>query len=83
VTEPADRPRTRAGLIGPFSARQIVIFLIIVLAAGGLLAFVTAPITPPATPPLPGATFYVIGTPTEGFPVMPRRSWRAPSTAPR
>lgn len=68
MSEPADRSRTRAGLIGPFSARQIVVFLVIVLAAGGLLAFVTAPITPPASPPpSPGATFYVIGTPTEGL----------------
>jgi peroxiredoxin len=68
VTEPSDRPPTRAGLIGPFSARQIVVFLVVVLAAGGLLAFVTAPITPPATPPpSPGATFYIIGTPTEGL----------------
>jgi peroxiredoxin len=68
VTEPTDRPRTRAGLIGPFSARQIGIFLVVVLAAGGLLAFVTAPIDPPGTPPpSPGATFYVIGAPTEGL----------------
>jgi peroxiredoxin len=68
VTEPTDRPRTRAGLIGPFSARQIGVFLVVLLAAGGLLAFVTAPIAPPGTPPpSPGATFYVIGAPTEGL----------------
>ena len=68
MTEPADRPRTRAGLIGPFSARQLVLVLVVVLAAGALLAFVTAPISPPATPPpSPGATFYVIGAPTEGL----------------
>ena len=68
MTEPTDRPRTRAGLIGPFSGRQIVLFLVIVLAASGLLAFVTAPIGPTATPPpSPGATFYVIGAPTKGL----------------
>ncbi len=68
MTEPTERPRTRPGLIGPFSARQIVVFLVVLLAAGGLLAFVTAPISPPATPPpSPGASFYVIGEPTEGL----------------
>ena len=68
MTEPTDRPRTRAGLIGPFSGRQIVVFLAVVLAAGGLLAFITSPITPPNTPPpSPGATFYIIGSPTEGL----------------
>ena len=68
MTEPTGRPPTRAGLIGPFSARQILVFLVIVLAAGGLLAFITSPISPPdALLPSPGATFYVIGTPTEGL----------------
>jgi len=68
VTEPTGRPPTRAGLIGPFSARQILVFLVVVLAAGGLLAFITSPISPPdALLPSPGATFYVIGTPTEGL----------------
>ena len=68
MTEPAGRPPTRAGLIGPFSARQILVFLVIVLAAGGLLAFITSPISPPdALLPSPGATFYIIGTPTEGL----------------
>ena len=68
MTEPADRPRSRAGLIGPFSARQIGIFLVTLLVAGALLAFVTAPITPPGTPPpSPGATFFIIGPPTEGL----------------
>jgi len=68
VTEPEARPRTRAGLIGPFSARQIAIFLVAIVVAGGLLALVTAPITPPATPaPSPGATFYLIGAPVEGL----------------
>ncbi|MET1232001.1 MAG: TlpA disulfide reductase family protein [Candidatus Limnocylindrales bacterium] len=68
MTEPADRPRSRAGLIGPFSARQIGVFLVSLLVAGALLAFVTAPITPPGTPPpSPGATFFIIGTPTEGL----------------
>ena len=68
MTEPTERPRTRPGLIGPFSARQIVVFLVVLLAAGGLLAFITAPINPPATPPpSPGASFYVIGEPTEGL----------------
>jgi len=68
VTEPADRPRTRAGLIGPFSARQIVLFLVVLVVAGAMLAFVTAPIGPtPTPPPSPGSTFYVIGPPTEGL----------------
>lgn len=68
MTEPADRPPSRAGLIGPFSARHIALLLVIVLLAGALLAFVTTPITPPGTPPpSPGATFYVIGAPTEGL----------------
>lgn len=68
MTEAADRPRQKAGLIGPFSARQIVVFLAILLGTGLLIAVVTAPIAPPtAELPSPGATFYVIGAPTEGL----------------
>lgn len=68
MSETARPSGRRPGVIGPFSARQIVIFLVIVAAAGGLLAVVTAPIAPPGTPPpSPGATFFVIGPPTDGL----------------
>ena len=53
---PAPRPLPR-GLIGPFSGRQLVLTIGVVLLTALVLAFVTAPIhTPGPVQPSPGAT---------------------------
>lgn len=67
MSEAKPRPR-RPGLIGPFSGRQILLALAIVVATAAVLAVVTAPITDPGRPqPSAGATFFVIGPPVEGL----------------
>ena len=71
---PADRRRTSGGLIGPFTARQLLAVLASVLGAALVLVVLTAPIsTPRATPiPRPGATVFDIAPPVEGLQVGQR-----------
>ncbi len=62
------RPEKR-GLIGPFSARQLVaVLLVVVIAAIGLIA-ITTPLgsTDPAALVNPLATAYLVGSPTVGL----------------
>jgi thiol-disulfide isomerase/thioredoxin len=71
--EPVDprpaRPLPRRRFIGPFGARQVVGLLLIVVVAALVLAAVTTPLGTPRDPglPAPGATSYVVGSPTEGL----------------
>lgn len=64
MSEPARRP----GLIGPFSARQIVVGLVVLGLVAVILALVTAPIATPATPqPSVGASFVPVGSAVAGL----------------
>ncbi|MGH2512087.1 MAG: TlpA family protein disulfide reductase [Candidatus Limnocylindrales bacterium] len=59
----------KRGVIGPFSARQVVALVLVVVVAAVVLAAVTTPlgaIDPPAQLN-PVATAYLIGTPTVGL----------------
>lgn len=59
----------RRGLVGPFSARQVVALLLTVVIAAVVLVAVTTPlgaITPPALAD-PQATPYLVGSPTVGL----------------
>jgi thiol-disulfide isomerase/thioredoxin len=64
--EPAPRRRT---LIGPFTARQLVSALGVVVVAAVVLSLATRPIAegPGAATPLPAATPFLVGEPTEGL----------------
>jgi cytochrome c biogenesis protein CcmG, thiol:disulfide interchange protein DsbE len=71
---PANRPSfehrpPKRGLIGPFSARQVVSLVLVVVIAAVVLVAVTTPlgkINPPAQVD-PVATAYLIGSPTVGL----------------
>jgi cytochrome c biogenesis protein CcmG/thiol:disulfide interchange protein DsbE len=70
TTRPAfeHRPEKR-GLIGPFSARQLVAVLLVVVVAGVVLVAATTPlgsINPPALAD-PQPTAYLVGSPTVGL----------------
>jgi thiol-disulfide isomerase/thioredoxin len=85
--EPAIDPPTppaRRGGIGPFSARQLLTVLGVVLVAAVALVVLTRPIAPgpggglPTA--LPGATPYVVGSPTTGLrpgELAPELEWTA------
>jgi thiol-disulfide isomerase/thioredoxin len=65
VPEPRDQPETRRGVIGPFTGRQLLTALGVVVVAAIVLVLVTRPIAPapgsgPATA-LPGATPFLVG----------------------
>ena len=76
MSEPANDPRpafehqpTKRGVVGPFSARQLVGVVLVVVIAGVLLAAVTTPlgsINPPA-PVNPQPSAYLVGSPTVGL----------------
>ena len=65
-TEPAPPRRT---LVGPFTARQLAGALGVVVVAAVVLALATRPIAPGpgAATPLPAATPFLVGEPTEGL----------------
>ncbi len=72
--QPADRPAFthrpgRHGLVGPFSGRQLLVGLAIVLAVGVLLVVINAPLgsTASAGLPDPKATPFLIGAAGEGL----------------
>jgi peroxiredoxin len=69
VTANANPPARRPGLIGPFSARQLVGALVVVVVAAGSLFLVTRPIAPgPGTAtPVPVSTPFLVGPPVEGL----------------
>ena len=64
-------PPARRGVIGPFSGRHLLTALGVVVATAVLLVVVTRPLGPGpgAGPPtmLPGATPYLVGSPTTGL----------------
>jgi cytochrome c biogenesis protein CcmG/thiol:disulfide interchange protein DsbE len=68
MEEPPQRLR---GLIGPFTARQIGVFNAVVVAVALGLLLITRPLEPSYVAPsfAPGATFYQIGTATQGLQV--------------
>ena len=63
------RPAPPRGFIGPFGVRQVIGVIAAVIVVGVVLAAVTTPIGTPGDPalPAPGATSYVVGSPTEGL----------------
>jgi len=70
-----DPPETRRGVVGPFTARQLVGVLVVVLAATAVLAVATQPLVTPGASPAPEdprATQYVIGSAGEGLRVGDR-----------
>jgi peroxiredoxin len=66
--EPAGRPRRR-GLVGPFSGRQLVLAIGLVVVAAVVLLAVTRPLgtVGPQGPRDPRATPFLIGSPTVGL----------------
>jgi thiol-disulfide isomerase/thioredoxin len=88
VSEPVEQPLSeeppppRRGGIGPFSWRQLGTVLAIVVGVGVLLVVVTRPLGPgPGSglpTALPGATPYLVGSPTTGlqvWQVAPELEW--------
>jgi thiol-disulfide isomerase/thioredoxin len=81
----AEPPPARRGLIGPFSGRQLVGVLVVVVLAGAILFIVTRPIAPgpDAGPPtaLPGATPFLVGAARVGLQpgdLAPELEWTNP-----
>ncbi|MEO5966391.1 MAG: TlpA disulfide reductase family protein [Candidatus Limnocylindrales bacterium] len=66
--EPPARP-SRRGLIGPFTGRQLLSVLAVVVGAAVVLTVVTRPIAPGAgaATPFPQSTPFLVGQPTEGL----------------
>jgi thiol-disulfide isomerase/thioredoxin len=62
-------PPPRRGVIGPFTARQLVTVLGVIVVAAVALTVVTRPIAPgPGTAtPFPESTPFLVGEPTEGL----------------
>ena len=60
--------RLRRKLIGPFTAAQVLGVVAAIAISGVALAVLTAPITRPApTPPRPGSSAYIVGSPEPGL----------------
>lgn len=73
-TEPLEGQAPRRGLIGPFSARQVLGTVLAVMLVGIGLAIATAPLgrVGAGAPPNPEATPYLIGSSVEGLKVGDR-----------
>jgi thiol-disulfide isomerase/thioredoxin len=87
VTEARDAgppPDPRRGVVGPFSARQLVGALVVVAVVAIGLVLATRPIAPGSASgatPLPVATPYLVGAAKEGLrpgDVAPELEWTAP-----
>jgi len=68
-------PAARRGVVGPFTARQLIGALLVVVVAAAVLALATQPLVTPAASPTPAdprATQYVIGSAGEGLRVGDR-----------
>ncbi len=62
--------RLRRKLIGPFTGAQVLGVVAAIAISGVALAVLTAPITRPTpTPPRPGSSMYVVGSPEPGLSV--------------
>jgi thiol-disulfide isomerase/thioredoxin len=60
--------RLRSKLIGPFTVAQVLAVVAAVAVSGVALAVLTSPITRPTpTPPRPGSSMYVVGSPQPGL----------------
>ena len=69
-TAPIPPPRRpKRGLIGPFSARQVVLAVVLVLGSAGILLAITRPLGAigPVGPRDPRPTPFLIGSPTVGL----------------
>jgi peroxiredoxin len=79
VTASATPPPARRGLIGPFSGRQLLGILVVIVVAAVGLTLATRPIAagPGSATPIPLATPFLVGPPTEGL----RPGDRAPELA--
>jgi thiol-disulfide isomerase/thioredoxin len=62
-------PSRRRGLIGPFTARQLLTVVAVIVVAAVGLSLATRPIAPGpgAATPLPAATPFIVGPATEGL----------------
>ena len=72
MTESPTAPPSRWGrrIIGPFTLRQLVILVVVLVVAAGALALLTTPISSPEpTPQEPGSGFYQTGKRTTGLAV--------------
>ncbi len=81
-------PEARRGIVGPFTARQLIGALVVVLVAAAVLALATQPLVAPGASPAPAdprATQYVIGSAGEGLRVgdrAPELEIRGPDGSP-
>jgi len=82
-------PPGRRGVVGPFSARQLLLAGGVVAAVAVALVLLTRPIAPaPGTgipTALPGATPYLVGSPSTGLQVgqlAPELAWTGPDGSP-
>ncbi len=85
----SEPPPTRRGLIGPFTGRQLLAVLVVIVVGAVGLALVTRPIAPGpgsgVATALPVSTPYVVGSPTIGLEpgqVAPELTWTGPDGAP-
>jgi thiol-disulfide isomerase/thioredoxin len=65
-----DPPEARRGIVGPFTARQLIAALVVVVAAAAVLTVATQPLVGSGTSPAPAdprATQYLIGSAGEGL----------------
>jgi peroxiredoxin len=71
ASEATEAPPSRWSrrVVGPFTLRHLVILIVVLVAAGLLLALLTTPLsTSPGPQPLtPGSGFYQVDEPTEGL----------------
>ncbi len=65
----ASPPAGRRGLIGPFTGRQLLAVLVVIVVAAAGLSLATRPIAPGpgGATPLPAATPYIVGPAVEGL----------------
>ncbi len=85
----AEPPTTRRGLIGPFTGRQLLAVLVVLVIGAVGLALVTRPIAPGPGPAiatiLPASTPYIVGAATVGLQPgqqAPELTWMLPDGSP-
>jgi thiol-disulfide isomerase/thioredoxin len=65
----AEPPARRQGLIGPFTGRQLLTVVVVIIVAAGALSLATRPIAPGPdnATPLPVSTPFIVGPAVEGL----------------